>query len=54
MSQTVSFHIPVDQSIKDIGETIAAMEEAERISQDPSVRGHRDVLAMFSELDGDE
>ena len=35
-------------------ETLAAMAEAERISRDPSVKGHRDMAAMFEELDADE
>ena len=35
-------------------ESLAAMEEANRISRDPSVKGFRDMEALFSELDKDE
>ena len=35
-------------------ESIAAMVEAERISRDPSVKGYRNMAAMFEELDADE
>ena len=35
-------------------ESLAAMAEAERISRDPSVKGHRNMAAMFEELDADE
>ena len=35
-------------------ETLAAMAEAEKISRDPSVKGHRNVKVMFEELDADE
>jgi DNA-damage-inducible protein J len=35
-------------------ETLAAMAEAERISRDPSVKGCRNMAAMFEELDADE
>jgi DNA-damage-inducible protein J len=35
-------------------ETFAAMAEAERISRDPSVKGCRNMAAMFEELDADE
>ena len=34
-------------------DTLAAMAEAEKISRDPSVRGYRDMTAMFEELDAD-
>jgi len=35
-------------------ETIAAMAEAEKISRDPSVKGYRNMAAIFEELDADE
>ena len=35
-------------------ETLAAIEEAERISRNPSVKGYRNVKAMFEELNADE
>ena len=35
-------------------ESIAAIAEAEKISRDPSVKGHRNMVAMFEELDADE
>ncbi len=35
-------------------ETLAAMAEAERISRDPSVKGYRDMKALFEDLDADE
>ena len=35
-------------------ETLAAMAEAERISRDPSVKGYRDMKALFEDLDSDE
>ena len=35
-------------------ETLAAMAEAERISRDPSVKGFRDMKALFEDLDADE
>ena len=35
-------------------ETLAAMAEAERISRDPSVKGYRDMKALFEDLDTDE
>jgi DNA-damage-inducible protein J len=35
-------------------ETLAAMAEAERIARDPSVKGHRDMDALFRDLDADE
>ena len=35
-------------------ETLAAMMEAERISRDPSVKGYRDMKALFEDLDADE
>ena len=35
-------------------ESIAAMAEATMISRDPSVKGHRNMTAMFEELDADE
>ena len=35
-------------------ETIAAMAEADQISRDPSVKGYRDMKALFENLDADE
>ncbi|MCL2031227.1 MAG: type II toxin-antitoxin system RelB/DinJ family antitoxin [Oscillospiraceae bacterium] len=35
-------------------ETLAAMAEAERISRDPSVKGYKDMKALFEDLDADE
>ena len=35
-------------------DTLAAMEEAERIGRDPSVKGYRNMADMFKELDADE
>jgi len=35
-------------------QTLAAMAEAESICLDPSVKGYRDMSAMFEELDADE
>jgi DNA-damage-inducible protein J len=35
-------------------ETLAAMAEAEEITHDPTIKGHRDIKAMFEELDADE
>ena len=35
-------------------ESLAAMTEAIRISRDPSVKGHRDMKALFEDLDADE
>ena len=35
-------------------ETLAAMAEAEHISRDPSVKGYRDMDALFKDLDADE
>ena len=34
-------------------QTLAAMAEAEKISRDPSVKGYRNMAAMFEELDSD-
>ena len=31
--------------------SLAAMAEAEQISRDPSVKGYRDITALFEELD---
>ena len=35
-------------------ETLVAMAEAERISRDLSVKGYRDMKALFEDLDADE
>ena len=34
-------------------ESLAAMAEAERISRDPSVKGHKNVKKLFEDLDAD-
>ena len=34
--------------------SLAAMAEAERISLDPSVKGYRDLNALFADLERDE
>lgn len=67
MLKTASVNIMLDPEIKKIAglpfdlrpthlnsETLEAMAEADRISIDPSVKGYRDVKAMFEELDADE
>lgn len=43
--------IPFSISRGPNAETLAAMEEAERISRDPSVRGYHSVEALFEDLD---
>lgn len=45
--QRIPFDIALDAPNPD---TIAAMEEAERISRDPSVKGYTDVDQMMKEL----
>ena len=35
-------------------ESLAAMAEAEQISRDPSVKGYRDMKALFEDLEDDE
>jgi DNA-damage-inducible protein J len=35
-------------------ETLVAMAEAKKISRDPTVKGHRNMTAMFEELDANE
>ena len=35
-------------------ETLAAMTEADKISRDSSVKGYRNMVDMFEELDADE
>jgi DNA-damage-inducible protein J len=35
-------------------ESLAAMAEAKRISRDPSVKGYRDMKALFKDLEADE
>lgn len=62
MNMTTAFNIFLRQAVRqqripfDIAlevpnpETIAAMEEAERISRDPSVKGYTDVDQMMKEL----
>jgi DNA-damage-inducible protein J len=34
--------------------TLAAMAEAEQISRDPSIKGYKDMKALFDDLDADE
>lgn len=62
MNMTTAFNIFLRQAVRqqripfDIAlevpnpETIAAMEEAERISRDPSVKGYTDIDLMMKEL----
>ncbi|ATW24508.1 damage-inducible protein J [Candidatus Formimonas warabiya] len=62
MSMTTAFNIFLRQAVRqqripfDIAletpnaETIAAIEEAERISRDPSVKGYTDASKMMKEL----
>jgi DNA-damage-inducible protein J len=62
MNMTTAFNIFLRQAVRqqripfDVAlevpnaETIAAMEEAERISRDPSVKGYTDVEQMMKEL----
>jgi len=62
MNMTTAFNIFLRQAVRqqripfDIAlevpnaETIAAMEEAERISRDPSVKGYTDAEQMMKEL----
>ncbi len=62
MNMTTAFNIFLRQAVRqqripfDIAlevpnnETIAAMEEAERISRDPAVKGYTDVNRMMKEL----
>lgn len=62
MNMTTAFNIFLRQAVRqqripfDIAlevpnpETIAAMEEAERISRDPSVKGYTDIDQMMKEL----
>ena len=58
---TVFFHqscnvggLPFDLRPGDLNmATLAAMIEAERICHDPSVKGYRDLKALFEELDND-
>ena len=46
--------LPFDlRPIRPNAETLAAMAEAERISRDSSVKGYRDIDALFKELDDD-
>lgn len=42
--------IPFEISLKPNDETIAAMLEAERIATDASVKGYKDMDAMFADL----
>ena len=63
MNLTTAFHIFVRQSLREGGipfvitantpnkETVSAMLEAERIAKDSSVKGYRDVDALFADLD---
>ncbi|PKM89167.1 MAG: type II toxin-antitoxin system antitoxin, RelB/DinJ family [Firmicutes bacterium HGW-Firmicutes-12] len=65
MNMTTAFNIFLRQAVRqqripfDIAletpnaETIAAMEEAERISRDPSIKGYTDVNKMMKELMAD-
>lgn len=62
MSMSTAFQIFVRQSLREGGipfhigenipndETVAAMEEAEQIAHDPSVKGYTDLDALFADL----
>jgi DNA-damage-inducible protein J len=62
MNLTTAFNIFVRQSLRDGGipfdiklerpnkETIAAMMEADRIAENPSVKGYTDLDEMFADL----
>lgn len=62
MSMSTAIQIFVRQSLREGGipfhigenvpneETIAAMEEAEQIAHDPSVKGYTDLDALFADL----
>ncbi len=44
--------IPFDVSLnRPNAETIAAMQEAERIAKDPNVKGYTDMPQLFADLD---
>lgn len=63
MNLSTAFNIFVRQSLREgaipfkihlerpNAETIAAMEEAKRIANDPSVRGYTDINELFAELE---
>jgi DNA-damage-inducible protein J len=65
MNMTTAFNIFLRQSVRqqripfDVAletpnpETLAAMEEAERISRDPSVKGYLDVDQLMKDLTSD-
>lgn len=42
--------IPFSVSLKPNAETIEAMQEAERISHDPNVKGYTDVAEMMKDI----
>ena len=47
--------LPFDlRPLRPNAESLAAMAEAERISRDPSVKGYRDMNALFEDLNADE
>lgn len=62
MNLSTAFQIFVRQSLREGGipfhigenipndETVAAMEEAEQIAHDPSVKGYTDLDALFADL----
>ena len=63
MNLSTAFNIFVRQSLREgaipfkihldrpNAETIAAMEEAKRIANDPSVKGYNDINELFAELE---
>ncbi|MDM8110064.1 type II toxin-antitoxin system RelB/DinJ family antitoxin [Phascolarctobacterium faecium] len=63
MNLSTAFNIFVRQSLREgaipfkihlekpNAETIAAMEEAKRIANDPSVKGYTDINELFAELE---
>ena len=66
MNISTAFNIFVRQAVREGGipfditinvpnrQTVAAMYEAERIANDPNVKGYNDLEELFSELKNDE
>ena len=58
--QTTVLQVPIDEELREEAdnlsnaETIAAIEEAERISGDPNVKGYTDIDEMFKKLLADD
>ncbi|MDD3251513.1 MAG: hypothetical protein PHV18_03025 [Lachnospiraceae bacterium] len=49
---TTNISIRIDADLKTQAETIAAMQEAERIAKDPAVKGYTDLDELFADLKG--